>query len=357
MARKLRVGIVGLGRIFDVNCLGYRDNPDVTVAGLCDTRPEMLARRDGLFPGARMTTDYAELLSWDLDLVDILTPHPLHPDMAEAAFRAGAHVTVQKPMALTLAECDRMIDAAARAGRRLKLFENYVFYPPLEKARELMNAGAIGVPQHLRMKVALGDRSFAWKVEDATQAWRAELARQGKAGVLFDHGHHLMATAYWLFGEPRDGFANIDTTAGPNGAEIEAPSTLVWRHANPRVHAVWDVSLALKMRVRTDYYAAYERFEIQGDEGIIQVNRCSDRMLDEPVLTVYRDGEVRAFHNIEYDWGESFARSTRHFVDVLLGRAEQELFTGAQGRAVVRMYGMLSRAAAEGRRIGLAEIA
>jgi predicted dehydrogenase len=357
MARKLRVGIVGLGRIFDVNSLGYRDNPDVKVVGLCDARAEMLARREGLFPGARGTTDYAELLSWDLDLVDILTPHPLHAQMAEAAFRAGAHVSVQKPMALTLAECDRMIAAAALAGKRLKLFENYVFYPPLVKARELLGAGAVGVPQHLRMKVALGDRSTAWPVEAETQAWRTELARQGKAGVLFDHGHHLMATALWLFGAPRDGFANIETTPGPNGALFDAPATLIWRHAVPAVHAVWDMSLALKMRVRTDYYAAYERFEIQGDEGILQVNRCSDRMLDEPVLTLYRDGEVRAFHNIEADWGESFNLSTRHFVDVLLGRAEQEVFTGHEGRAVVRMYQMLARAAAEGRRVALDEIA
>jgi hypothetical protein len=58
----------------------------------------------------------------------------------------------------------------------------------------------------------------------------------------------------------------------------------MWRHTNPPVHGMWDVSLALKMTLRTDYYADAERFEIQGEEGIIQVTRCSDRMLDEPVL-------------------------------------------------------------------------
>ena len=70
----------------------------------------------------------------------------------------------------------------------------------------------------------------------------------------------------------------------------------MWRHTNPPVQGMWDVSLALKMTLRTDYYADAERFEIQGEEGIIQVTRCSDRMLDEPALTLYRDGEVRAFH-------------------------------------------------------------
>ena len=53
------------------------------------------------------------------------------------------------------------------------------------------------------------------------------------------------------------------------------------------------------MTLRTDYYADAGPFEIQGEEGIIQVTRCSDRMLDEPALTLYRNGEMRAFHNLD----------------------------------------------------------
>ncbi len=101
MARKLRVGIAGLGRIFDLNSLGYIDHPDIEVVGLCDTDPALLDRRKTLFPAARTTTNYQEMLGWDLDLVDLLTPHPLHANMAQAALAAGANVTVQKPMAMT----------------------------------------------------------------------------------------------------------------------------------------------------------------------------------------------------------------------------------------------------------------
>ena len=74
---------------------------------------------------------------------------------------------------------------------------------------------------------------------------------------------------------------------------------------------MWDVSLALKMTLRTDYYADAERFEIQGEEGIMQVTRCSDRMLDEPALTLYRGGEVRAFHNLDSDWGAQLCAARR----------------------------------------------
>ena len=112
---------------------------------------------------------------------------------------------------------------------------------------------------------------------------------------------------------------------------------------------MWDVSLALKMTLRTDYYADAERFEIQGEEGIIQVTRCSDRMLDEPALTLYRGGEVRAFHNLDADWGGSFARSTRHFLDVLAGREPQEVLTAREGRRVIALYDLFQRSNAERR--------
>jgi predicted dehydrogenase len=352
MAKKLRVGIAGLGRIFDLNCLGYGEHPDAEVVGLCDTDPALLERRKTLFPNARTTTRFEEMLSWDLDLVDLLTPHPLHARMAEAALAAGAHVSVQKPMAMTIAECDRMIAAARTAGRHLKLFENFVFYPPLVKLRELLNDGAIGAPLRFRMKVVLGDASQAWPVPASAGAWRQQIAASAQGGAMvFDHGHHMMAVALWLFGEVRDGFACIEETTMPSGCRIDAPATLTWRHTSPPVHGMWDISVAPKMQLRTDYYPDNERFEIQGESGILQVTRCSDRLLDEPVLTLYRDGEVRAWHNLDADWGGSFRRSTRHYIDFLLGRAPEIVLTAAEGRRVLQLHEMFVRANRERRAV------
>jgi predicted dehydrogenase len=286
MQKKWRVGFVGLGRVFDLNVRGYRDHPEAEIVALCETEPALLARRASEHPAAHATTDFAAFLTQDLDLIEILTPHPLHEAMAAQALAAGAHVSVQKPMAMSLAECDRMIDAADASGKRLKLFENFVFYPPLVRARELLQAGAVGKPLHFRMKVVMAHRAQAWDVPAAASAWRHALAAEGRGGpMVFDHGHHMMAVALWLFGDVRDGFACIERTETPSGP-YDAPATLAWRHRDPPVHGIWDVSLALKMQLRTDYYADAERFEIQGDEGILTVTRCSDRLIDEPVLTL-----------------------------------------------------------------------
>ncbi len=354
MNRPLRVGFVGLGRVFDLNVRGYLGHPEASVAALCDADPALLARRAAAHPQARSTADFSEMLRWDLDLVEILTPHPLHEAMTVAALAAGAHVSVQKPMAMRLDECDRMIEAARAAGRHLKLFENFLFYPPLVRARELLRAGAIGRPLHFRMKVVMGDRAQAWPVPASASAWRHALAAEGRGGpCVFDHGHHMMAVALWLFGDVRDGYACIETTEAPAGV-YDAPATLAWRHRDPPVHGMWDVSLALNMRLRTDYYADHERFEIQGEDGTLQVNRCSDRMLDEPVLTLYRDGELRSFHDLDADWGNSFARSTRHFLDVLAGREAQAVLTAEEGRRVIALYDLFARSSREGRRLSAA---
>src|SRR3954469_18897937 len=95
MGRKLRVGFVGLGRVFDLNARGYLDHPEADIVALCDSDPGLLARRE-VEHGARVTRDFYEFLRHDLDLIEILTPHPLHEGMTAAALAAGAHVSVQK---------------------------------------------------------------------------------------------------------------------------------------------------------------------------------------------------------------------------------------------------------------------
>lgn len=351
---KLRVGIAGLGRIFPLHLRGYGKAPRADVVALFDRDPGALSAAAAMVPGAALFTDYGAFLAQDLDLVEILTPHPVHAEQAIAALEAGSHVSVQKPMAIAIAQADAMLAVAERCGRRLAVFETYGRYPPLMQAKALLDQGAIGRPLHMRLRTLVGDPGRAWSVPAATWRWRAELfEHQGLGRLTFDDGHHRLATALELFGPVRDVHATIDATLTPHGP-IDAPASITWRHVDPPVHVIWDVIYAPQMQVRSDYYALDERFEITGETGIVRVNRAAGRMLDEPVLTVQRDGRVTAYHDLEDDWAVSFEATTLQLVDALLDDLPLP-FDGQRGREVLRLGLAIRDSARLGRKVALSD--
>ena len=119
MENPIRVGIVGCGRISDLHEMGYRGREDARIVAVCDARRKHArekARAWGV-EADKVYTDYHKLLADpEIGLVELLVPHHLHAEMTVAACQAGKHVSVQKPMALTVPEEDRMTQVAELAG-------------------------------------------------------------------------------------------------------------------------------------------------------------------------------------------------------------------------------------------------
>jgi predicted dehydrogenase len=109
------------------------------------------------------------------------------------------------------------------------------------------------------------------------------------------------------------------------------------------------------MRVRSKYYVSDDRTEIHGTEGIIWVNRCTGQLLDEPALVLYREGETRAFHDIETDWASSFRLGTRDFVDAIL-EGRQPPQNGEEARRTLAVALAVAKSAAEKREVEVAEV-
>ena len=177
---QIRVGFIGTGRISDLHAIEYRNNPNTRIVALCDADPALAEERAKAWglEDVTITDNYRDLLALNaIDLVDILLPHHLHGEAALAAIAAGKAVSLQKPMTLDLDEADQLVDAAAAAKTPFRVFENFLFYPPIVKARTLVDDGAIGTPLTIRLKSNSGNRQLAWKVPDAAQAWRAGNAR------------------------------------------------------------------------------------------------------------------------------------------------------------------------------------
>jgi predicted dehydrogenase len=312
--RPVRAAFIGLGRIYDLNVRAYRDNPDVDVVALVDPSEERRAERQADWPGARTFASVDELAAagLEIDAVEALLPIPLHVDGVLELLGHGWHVNLQKPMCNDLASAHRMLEAAKANDRVLRVMENYLFYEPLRKLKATVESGAIGDVTGYHMKMVASGRG-GWDVPASSYEWQFKQMQHGRGILVFDDGWHKLATAIWLFGPIKEVRAWVGGTEVVPGITIDAPTTIVWEHDNG-VRGVWDITLALDMYLRSDYYTNDERWEVTGRNGYARVNRCTGRGIQQPSLEVYADGEMRSFHALDDDWASSFRDSGRHWL-------------------------------------------
>ncbi len=315
--RPVRLAIIGLGRIFDLNKLAYLANPEVDVVALVDPSAERLEQRASDFPTARRFSSIEELAASGLsvDAAEVLVPIALHADAVIALLGHGWHVNLQKPICNDLVEAQAIVDAARKAERVVRVMENYLFYEPLVRLKSIVEGGELGSISGYHLKMVASGRG-GWEVPGDTYAWQFDQAERGRGTLLFDDGWHKFSTMLWLFGPVREVRAWVGTTEIIEGIEIDAPTTIVWEHENG-VRGVWDVTLAVDLYLRSDYYTNDERWEVTGRKGFARVNRCTARGIQEPSLEVYLDGEMRSFHALDDDWASSFRRSGEHWVSWL----------------------------------------
>lgn len=350
MQKKLKVCIVGCGRIATLNVLGYKDNPHAEIYAVCDVsfeRAAALAKAVGI---DRVYTDYQNVLDDPaIDVIELLTPHNIHCQMTVAACEAKKHVSVQKPMAMSLAECDRMIAAAKANGVRLKVYENFVFYPPYVQAKQMIEEGAIGEPLSIRLKMNAGNNRHGWHVDQSSWAWRMQEEVSGGGELVFDDGNHKFSIARYFMGEPDTVFAFIGKTMmeGENNQYVDkktgktvnfyqdAPSVIVWKYRDSEKFGVFDITYSKDLEINSDYYACDERVEITGTKGVLWVTRCTGKMLQVPTLMLYRDGRMTSFHCLRDDWSDSFIDSTKDFVKAI-AEGKPHRTDGYEGRRVLK---------------------
>jgi predicted dehydrogenase len=141
----VRVGVVGLGYWGPNLARNFDRLPGSELAWVCDSSEEALARWAASFPRARAATELDELLSDDaLDAVVVATGVPSHPDLAVRALEAGKHCFVEKPLAQSVAEGERVLAAAEASGGVLMVGHLLEYHPGVEKLRELTASGELG---------------------------------------------------------------------------------------------------------------------------------------------------------------------------------------------------------------------
>ena len=203
----LKIGIVGLGNAAGMILPALKGNAHAALAGVADLRADA---RDAasLAYGVPAFASAEELARADVDAIWIATPNQFHAEQAVVAANAGKHIICEKPMALTLAECDRMIEAAAASKVKLLLGHSKLAQAPVRKLREIIDGGLIGRV----IQIA------SWNYNDWLQRPRllAEVDTDQGGGICYRQAPHQVDIVRYLMAKPARSIRGMVARADPN---------------------------------------------------------------------------------------------------------------------------------------------
>ena len=318
----VRIAIVGCGNISQLNVPGYLKHPNCEVYALCDSVPgkaESRAKQWGISP--KIYTDLDQVLNdSNVDAVELLVPHHLHLPMTVASLDAGKHVSCQKPMCGSIAEADLMIAAADRAKTKFRITENYVHYPPILKAKELLDSGAIGEPNLVRFFSVEGGgvENPQLVMDPEARIWRRD-PQLNPGGLVWDDGVHKFSIAMKLVGEIETVFGFVNKTG-----DLELPNASMWRFKDRNCLGIYEYAYAPEMVVRGRYFGVDDYIEIHGSKGSIHVTRCTGEMLDLPPVLLVKGTETQSF-NVPSDYIEGFHGAADDFIDSIIEDRQPEI--------------------------------
>jgi UDP-N-acetyl-2-amino-2-deoxyglucuronate dehydrogenase len=215
--KPLNFALVGCGRIAKRHSelLGLNQIANASLAAVCDIKSSRAAAIGNEFKVPHYTDMHVMMRTESIDAVVVLTESGLHADHVVALASYGKHIIVEKPMALTLADADRMILACDRAMIKLFVVKQNRFNVPVVKLREALNAGRLG-------KLIMGTVRVRWSRNQKyydQDAWRGTWALDG--GVLANQASHHVDLLEWMLGQPLSVFAIAKTAL----VDIEAEDT------------------------------------------------------------------------------------------------------------------------------------
>ena len=315
--RPARIGLVGTG-IGRLHAEAIARMPELTqLAAIC-SRGDNAKAIGNQYSAGYVTTRYEDLLNDDaIDVIDLCVPHIDHLPMALAAAQAGKHILIEKPIARTLEEADQIINAARNARVRLMTGHNQRYFGHHAKAKELIEAGAIGKPYLIVASV---------HVLGLVAGFRRSL-REAGGGTLIDSGVHRFDLMRWLMGD-------VETVYAQTGRflqmEMEGEDCAV-------------ISLRFRSGAIGSFSCSWsakgpmpeETLQIFGPSGAIltEDHRRSLRLASEHPPSGLED--VREFV-FAIDQAESIRRTIAAFV-VSLQQGTEPPITGEDGRASLEL--------------------
>ena len=293
----------------------------------------------GVAPEHRYSYETFDRIADDdaVDVVYIITPNAFHRELTERAFAAGKHVMCEKPMAPTVEDCEAMIAAGERAGKRLMIAYRAQYDPYNLRAIDLVQGGEIG-----DVGVIVADHQRILDLSDVRDQWRAKQELAG-GGSLFDIGIYSVNGARYLTGEE----------------PVEVSATYLERSDRPEVTVEegieWQMTFPSGARAlcSSSYLVAgNKRIHVQGSEGEVTLDPATDYYIKN--LTVKKGDETRQIVIPAFDQpgGSQFAGELDEMALAVLENREPKT-GGAEGLQDVRVMRAIYDAADSGRAVAL----
>jgi UDP-N-acetyl-2-amino-2-deoxyglucuronate dehydrogenase len=213
----IRVAIIGTGNISAAHIVSYLAFPErCRIVALVDIYPEKARAKAEQYELEAEVFDSHKLLlgSPDIDLVSVCTPPYSHADITEDFLNDGKHVIVEKPMASSLEECDRMITAAERSGKVFSVIAQNRFLDPIMNLKRVLDSGRIGRVLHAQVD------SYWWRGHCYYDLWWRGLWSKEGGGCTLNHAVHHIDMLGWMMGLPIKVTAILSNAAHDN-AEVE----------------------------------------------------------------------------------------------------------------------------------------
>lgn len=342
--RDVGIGIIGSGFVADIHAEALRRVPAARVTAVASPtggKAQAFAQRHSI-PHA--FTDYRALLDLgEVDVVSLCLPNDLHCEAAVAAAQAGKHVICEKPLCLSLAEADRMIEACRAAGAKLMYAEELCFTPKYVRAKSLVDEGALG-------QIYLVKQSEKHSGPHADWFW--DVNRSG-GGVAMDMGCHAVEFFRWMLGKPRvlSVYAQMNTAAHEARTQGEDHAILIVEFEGGAV------GLAEESWAKPG--GMDDRAEIYGTKGVTYadlLHGCSLETFSEVGYgyAVEKAPETRgwSFTMFEELWNYGFPQEMAHFVECIQ-HDRQPLETGEDGKAVLEILYAAYESARLGQKVSL----
>ena len=206
---KVRWGLIGCGDVARKRVApALRDSALCELVAVSRARSELAASFAREFGARRWSADWHDfLMDYEIDAIYVATPVHLHAEQTIAAAERGKHVLCEKPMALNVAECDRMIAACRANDVKLGVAYYRHFYPAVRRVKELVDSGELGVP------VVAQINAFEWfdPTQSDPRAWLINRSLSG-GGPMFDFGCHRIEVLIDIFGDVREVKATLANT-------------------------------------------------------------------------------------------------------------------------------------------------